>query len=746
MAFFFRVQVTETDLSGFVRPIVDETGAMVGDFEMGPGDVPAYCQSDSDSITLFGYPNAEKWANFEAIPFVQQAPLWQIRAIGANAKYAGVDVIGGAVNQVVAFGPRTGRDYATFNPSSVSTNQIDVIGTGDGVTALYTGTLSKTPITSASFRLYNGATRMDASESGGAVSGTDATGTLNLSNGAYALTYSGTAGSVAEFLGTIDLSGGVDLSVFGAKPKAIKLIIDQSIYDNINLGNSPTTTSGAIVSAINTAVGYTAASMNGNFIEIVGQLGSSTLGQIIIAAPTDTMTYDSGVNLVFAPSPAVLTATTAATDPTGAIPRAGQQVSVDFIYTQNLAASLQFSVFAFSPYNDSHYQLAASIANTGGSKYTLTLYQNVPNKGLAQINTWNFSMIREKDSYNRQLYYKDVFKYVPYVKLYVNPAYTANPVVPTNSTAQVLFTGGYRGDNPQPSDFNTAWSVFQRNLKYPAKIFMDIYGGYENTVANIIQNYQRYSMGLTMVPPGNNAQGAILYRNATGIDYDHMAIYTNWATIRDPYNNSYAFISQIGAAGAKWAQMQRVFDGLAPAGENENGLGGQLEGFQVVEMESDVFNYTETDLFNLDNAGINPIINDPIWGPTLMGQRTMQVRQSDTSYIHTRRLYNYILDNIERQVLRSQVFKLNDPMHQLKVKTNCEAIVNPLVDAGLLQIAIVVCGDGNNTGEVKEQRVFKVDIYVQATPTSEVVQLNLIRLPQSGQVLTQILSGVSLPQ
>jgi hypothetical protein len=582
---------------------------------------------------------------------------------------------------------------------------------------------------------------MASSEAGGTISGADATGTLNLTNGAYSINYTGTIGSPAQLLGTINISGGVDLSVLGGKPKAIKLVIDQTIYDNLSFGSSPTTSAASIVSAINTAVGYSAASLQaGNFIKIVAKMGSTTLGQIIVGPPTDSVTYDSAVNLVFAPSPAILTQTTNATNPTGAIPKAGQQVSVDYIYTRNLNTSLSHSIFAFSQYDDAVYQLAGTISNTVGQQYTLTLYQNVPNKGYSPVGNYTYSLIREKDSFGKSIYWKDVFKYVPFVRIFVNPGYTGNPAAPTNNTAIVNFTGGNKGATPLLSDFTRSWNFFQKKLSYPAKIFMDIYGNSANTLANIIQNYQRYSMGITMVPPGNNTQGAILYRNSTGIDYDHMAIYTNWATIEDPYNNSYAFISQIGAVGAKWAQMVDVFDGLVPAGVDENNHGGQLDGFHVVAMESDQFNYTETDEYNLDNAQINPIVNHPVYGPMIKGNRTMQISLSDTSYIHTRRLYNYILDNVESQVLFKQVFKLNDPLHQLQVKTNCEAIVNPLVDQGLLNYASVVCDSTNNTAAEKNQRNFRVDIYVQAATSSERVLLTLIRLPQ-GTVTTSVTPG-----
>lgn len=723
----YRIKVQEKDFSGFVLPIVNEVGAMVIDSHMGP-TTPILCQSESDVILYFGVPDSTKWGAFEAISYARQAPLWCVRAVGTGALYAGIDVL---KTTVAGFGTRTGRDPSFFNPASVSTNVVDTIGTGDGITVAFSGTLVHTPIAAASYELFMGEHQLDSAESGGTITGSDATGTLDLPTGVYAINFTGTPGTAASFSSSIDLSSGVDLSS-GGKSKAIKLTIDQTAYDNISFGSSATTTRSSIITAINTAVGYTAATTLGaQYIKITGRYGSSSLGQIKIGAPSNTTLYDSAVNLVFAVSPATLTQTVGATDPVGTVPTAGQKIYVNYVYTQNISTTLSHSFFAYSAYDDTRFQLAASVSWTSGQKYTMTLYQNVPNKGFALINSYDYSLIREKDSFGRSIYYADVFKNNPYVFMVVNPLYTGLPANPSVYTGIVNFTGGDAGADPSSSDIVTTWNKFQKT-KYDANTFMDIYSGYANTLQNIVQNYHPYSMFITMVPPGNDPDGAVIYRQGLGIDYDHGAIYTNWATIEDPYNNSFAFISQIGAVGAKWAQMEDVFDGMAPAGIDENGHGGQLDtGFKVQEME---YYYSETDYQTLDLSQINPIIQDQIYGNVIEGNKTLQVSLSDTSYIHTRRIYNFIIKNVVNQVLRQQVFKFNDDTHQLQVKHKTEAITDPLVAQNLLQQATVVCDSTNNTDALKNQRKFLLEIYVIAQPDAEEVILSLIRLP-SGAVV-----------
>jgi len=730
----FRIQVQERDFSGFVQTVVDETGAMVVDSYMGRSDQTTLVQSENEYLQYFGFPDASKPGGFEAICFARQAPLLAIRALGTGAKFAGIDVL---QTSVVGFGTRTGRNIDTFNPASVSTNVAQTVGTGDGIDKTYSGTLTYTPITGGSYQLKVGGLVKASVESGGTITGADATGSLNLSSGVFSIVFTGTSGTPASFTSTIDLSAGVDLSV-GGKPKAVNISIDDlATFENVNFGNASGTTRSDIVTAINNALGYTAASNTtdgySDLIQIVGKKGSSTIGAITISNPTNTGVYDSGVNLIFDATDNPVVQDTAATDPAGACPRANQVISIDYIYTQDITSTLSHSFYTYSQYDDTRSQLAGSVAYVGGTsgqQYTLSLYQVLANnEGLSLIDTYDYSLIREKDNFGRSLYIYDVFKYDPYVRPYVNTAFDSNnPAIPLNPTAQVLFTGGSQGALPSSSNFNTSWAYFRKARTNRAKIFMDVYGGYASTLADLIQNYQDTSFGITMVPAGNNVQGAVQYRQGLGIDFDKLAIYTNWATIADPYNNSFAFTSQIGKIGAKFAQMVDVYDGLSPAGIDENNHGGQLTGFQVIEVE---FDYSDEDQRTLDNAQVNPIILDPDFGPMVSGDRTLKVSLSDTSYIHTRRLYNLIIDNVRRQILCKQVFKLNDDIHRFLVKVQTEEILNPILAQNLLEKAPVVCDLTNNTDRVREQRKFILDIYVTATPNSQQVILRLTRLSQT---------------
>lgn len=515
--------------------------------------------------------------------------------------------------------------------------------------------------------------------------------------------------------------------------KKVKLTIGGIVYP-VNFGNSETKSQAQMISDINAAVsGFNPAAVSTNYLSLTGLVADSTLGGIQISDPD--IPTESAIKYIFdavevSPIPADVTATS----PTESVPKSGKAVTFEYIYTQNLSSQVSHSFFARSPYNDSFFQLGMEVVHLSGSQYQLTLYQKLGVNKYLELTTYIYSLVDEKNGFNQSLYIFDVFKDDPYLIPYVNSDYT-NVAAPV-TTNPVDLSGGVRGDTPQDSNYVTAWNNFQFINRYPIKTFMDIYGNMATTLETLITTYQPYAFGITTAPIESSVDEAVTYRSGLGIDNDVLALYHNWMKIKDTYNDSTAWVSGIGKVGVKYAEMNAVYDGLPPAGIDENGRGGQLAGFQVLEMADD---FTDTDLKKLDEAQINPIIFDPVYGVMTYGNKTMQVSLSDSSYIHTRRVYNWMLDNVTKQVLRRQEFKLNDRFHRSLAKLLTEQLVNPVRNSGIISEVLVVCDQTNNTDEVLNQRRFYLDIIVKATPDSEFITLRLIRISQT-QSVTQFLT------
>ncbi len=401
-------------------------------------------------------------------------------------------------------------------------------------------------------------------------------------------------------------------------------------------------------------------------------------------------------------------------------PKNGSVITCTFEYAKDESDNISHSFFTLSPQED---DLAIQGKYLSGSKFFIEIYK----KNGGKLKDYTYSLLKEKDGFGRSLYYEDVFIDNPYVQIKVNTAFTGT-VYTVNQTTPLNFAGGSRGDEPQASDYLASWNYFQYANKYKAKIFFDIYGNSAATINNLIQTYQPWAQGITVTPLGTSASTALTYRSTLEIDSDDIGLYTNWCKIQDDYNNSFAWISNAGSIARKFAQMGPSYDAASPAGLDENGMGGQIADWRVVEIEND---YTQAELDAFYNAQINPLIFDESYGLLIYGDQTLQVTKSDTSFVGTRRLYKYMLDVISKQILRKQEFKINDPLHRLMAKVQTESFVSPIKADGWIRDFKIVCDESNNNDDVLNNRQFILDFYVKITPNSQWIILRLTRLAQN---------------
>jgi len=264
-----RITTIERDYSGFTNTLMNETGAMVVKSAKGKA-TPMYLQSEEDCLRELGTPSSTYPGVFEAIAFTRTAPLWCASAYASDAVYGGIDV---TLTDVTGFG--IGRDYASFNYGTVVKGSTYTHSAASGVDATFSGTLSYIPVVEVTDFVVNvnGVEKDVTLSAGGVLSGTDVSaGSVDLTSGIFTITFIGTPGTVANVTTTVDGTSNYDLSL-GATDKSIRISIDGTIQE-INLGQSAAKTRAAVISDINTAFGYTAATTSGNFILISGFLVS----------------------------------------------------------------------------------------------------------------------------------------------------------------------------------------------------------------------------------------------------------------------------------------------------------------------------------------------------------------------------------------------------------------------------------------------------------------------------------------
>ena len=408
----------------------------------------------------------------------------------------------------------------------------------------------------------------------------------------------------------------------------------------------------------------------------------------------------------------------------------GVVLTAEYDYNVDKTAEISHVFFSASPYED---DIQINVQNVSGQRFIASIYDK--NTGNL-VEEQEYSLIKEKDGFGGNLYIYDVFDQNDYVIPKVNPNYAGDtPTLSYDDGDFIDFGGGRRGSDPTTADRLSVWEQFRKPNKYQAKILMDTDGTAKSEIMTIIQNYQYYSFGITVIPMGNTVEQMVEYRNDLGIDFDGLALYCNWRKIYDRYNDSFAWISNVGCIGKKFAQIAPMYDGLSPAGIDENGYGGQIRDYRTIEVEHD---FDDFDLKKLDRAQINPLIFDQEgYGLMIYGDRTLQVDSSDTSFIHTRRIDNYIIEKIIKNVMRLREFKNNTPTSQLKARAMVEEFLAPIVAKELITEVEVICDHRNNTASVRTQRKFILDVIKKSTVNNQKTLLRLTRVGQ-GAVISEI--------
>lgn len=732
----YRIKVIERSFAGFASFNPSALGGAVVKARKGKGIFTVF--GEEEALRRLGYPDANNTDVYHAIEYAITAPIAVSVALGANYKYAGVDVRSGSVT-----GYGIGRNMDVFDPSTDYASV--VVGSsythsqkGDGITSTFTGTIPDNgdlPIINTEAKIKIGGKVIDAVvDASGVVTGTAISGasSIDLVTGAFSLDFAGNPGTPAKYTSVIDASSGLDLSA-NTTNKKVTIQIDKNLYIDVDLGQSATTTQTDIINAINTAVGATTATANGNFIDVNGLVASASVGVVKLLPPT---TGENAIPYVFDPNLSEIVVANSVS-PSGSIPIAGQEVAIEWGYMKDLSADVSHSIFTASPFDDDFEKYAVEVqkTDTGNQTYKLTLYKK--DRGVFNVVSGyqdkEYSL-EEITVNGASLYYADVFDNDDYIQVVVNPDFvgSADPV-----KAVVELTGGKRGDDPTTIDYTTAWDRFKNPNLFKVKNFMDFSGAHAQSIRNIRDNYQTQAFAILVTPVGSEAKNnAIQYRDGLGFDWDQGSLYTNSQLIEDPYSGKRVWLTMAGKVGIKHAQMADVYDGLPPAGPDEEGRGGQLQdGFKIVRLAKD---YNDFEQAELDQAQINPVLKDPGFGYMISGNRTLKIADDDTSYIHSRKLENTIIDVVVTKILSRKRFKLNNQANRDFLKTLADDFLQPIKDLGLLNDFLTQSDTANNNELVRQQRKMILDIFLQHVPDGEFLILRLTRTPQ-GSVLADYL-------
>lgn len=320
----------------------------------------------------------------------------------------------------------------------------------------------------------------------------------------------------------------------------------------------------------------------------------------------------------------------------------------------------------------------------------------------------------------------------------VNTALTYS--ISTDDSTPVLLVGGSRGDAVSGSDFATIYTTyFSDGGQYPVNIFFDSTGESEvatafETLRGTYQTRARYLLPVANQSATSTLADVTSARNSVkdrGIYYYALT----WGTHRDLYQGQNFVCSNMGLVAQKHVSSINYNYGAGSVMwlDDVNGVGGQL-GSGIVKLS---YNATETQLQAFDQAHINPVVMDPLYGPTIKSQRTTYQGTGDYTYIPHSSLADSIISLIETQVIPPQIGKPNDAIHRQRVWAQTNALMQ-IVDPYLSEW-VVLCSSDNNPDSILTARKFVLTIGVKYTPTSEFIDLIFVNGPQ-GLSITEVVN------
>jgi hypothetical protein len=404
-------------------------------------------------------------------------------------------------------------------------------------------------------------------------------------------------------------------------------------------------------------------------------------------------------------------------------PTSGEVITVTS--TADLSSDAYFALISKSPQTD---DLATLITANGSGEFILNMYRK-DNDGVYVAWTdspYTGSIVSgAKDGFGNVIYLETLLANNNYLVADVNTALTYSGLVP--DTTSVAFDGGSRGDALAGSDIASAFSTYlQDPTTYNPKVIFACED--DSSVATAIETLsESYQTRSRFLLPTANDTATNLLTNTTStkhsIDDRNINFFPlSWGIHKDLYNDNNFVCSNMGLIAKKYADsIQLSFGGLSPMYFDENGVGGQL-GSSIVSLSNTA---SGTQWEDFDKAGMNPIRYYPGVGPVIVGDKTSSSTiLTDYSYTIHSEIANYILENIEQQVLPAQIGKPNDTFHREQVRAKADLIVSQV--SNYLEDYYIQCDESNNNADVRNLRKFVLTIGVIFEKNSQTIEFIFI--------------------
>ena len=197
----------------------------------------------------------------------------------------------------------------------------------------------------------------------------------------------------------------------------------------------------------------------------------------------------------------------------------------------------------------------------------------------------------------------------------------------------------------------------------------------------------------------------------------YAATHGNWLLVNDVASNSKVWVPNSGFVAAALARgTQNGYPWTPVAGLNTGVLTNVLD-LAIVPTQK------QRDL--LYRINVNPITYFPGDGYVIFGQKTLYTKPSAFDRINVRRLF-LALEYQAQKVLKYFVFEPNTFTTRTRLVNALAPVFNQAKNNQGCYDYKLVCDSSNNTGEVIDQNILKVAIYIQAVRAGEFVLADFI--------------------
>ena len=185
----------------------------------------------------------------------------------------------------------------------------------------------------------------------------------------------------------------------------------------------------------------------------------------------------------------------------------------------------------------------------------------------------------------------------------------------------------------------------------------------------------------------------------------------------DKYNDQYIFVPAAPSTAGLMARSDRESaPWFSPAGTTSGVY------FNVVGL---AYNPNKAERDALYRSNINPVVNLPGQGVTLMGDKTLQRKPSQFSFVNVRRLFI----TLERSVgiaAQGVLFAQNDEFTRAEFKNIVEPVLRDVKGRRGLEAFFVQCDENNNPGDVRARGEFVASLFLKPINSINFVTLNFV--------------------